>query len=178
MKTTLILALALFALKANAYTSAPSGDPNLGFRDVEYMTVEKVDSVTGYDDAITKGQGVFFEDGAGSPADQYHVSRIYSGTYNTAAAVKVTACIAARNVATGDTGGFPCVVKGYVDFAKYIQGHGAAIAIGTYLCVDDLTTAPPGTLVGCASGVSSQFIALEAKSEDTSGTIKVRVVSP
>lgn len=173
----LIISLALLTSSlAFAYQSAPAGDPNLGFRDVETKSVIKVDGVAAYEDAISKGMGLFYEDGTGSPAGLYKVSRNYSGTYNTAAASLVTACIAARDVATGDVAGFPCVTKGYVDYALYTVATGNAIAIGTYLCVDDLATAR-GKLVGCGSGITSPFVALEAKGENTSGTIKVKVNS-
>lgn len=178
MKTTLILGLALFALKANAYTSAPSGDPVLGFRDVELRTVAKVDSVAGYDDAITKGMGVFFEDGTGDPSSGYKVSINYSGTYNTAIASKFSACIAARNVATGDLGGFPCAVKGYVDYALYSAVTlSAPIAIGDYLCISDQASVM-GRLVKCGSGITSPYISLETKSTTGTGAIKVQIVSP
>jgi len=173
--STLILSLVL-SLSAYAYNSAPSGDVGQGFRDVEYKTVKKVDGVTGYDDAVSKGHGLFYEDGAGSPDGLYKVSRNYSGTPNTAAASLVSACIAAKDVATGDVGGFPCVTKGYVDYAIYTVATGNAIGIGTYMCVNDAATAR-GYLVGCGSGITSPFVALEAKAENTSGTIKISVNS-
>lgn len=167
------------AVNAYAYTSAPSGDPVLGFRDTEYRTVVKVDSVTGYDDAITKGMGVFFEDdGAGTITSGYKVSINYSGTYNTALASRLSACIAARNVATGDLGGFPCVVKGYVDYALYSAvASFAPIAKGDYLCISDEATVM-GRLVKCGSGVTSPYISLEDKTSTATGTIKIQVVSP
>lgn len=166
------------ATNALAYTSAPSGDPNNGFRDVEYATVVKVDSVTGYDAAISKGHALFYEDGSGGLSGLYQVSRAYSGTQNTALASRVSACIAAKDVATGDLGGFPCVTKGYVDYAKYaaVTFH-APITKGGYLCISNSATSL-GFLVPCASGVTSPFIALEDKSSTGTGTMKVRVVSP
>lgn len=177
MKLHLILALAaLYTAPAHAYSSAPAGDPVLGFRDVETKTAVLA-TATGYNDAVTKGMGLFYEDGTGDLTGLYKVSTNYSGTYNTAAASVVTACIAARNVATADNSAeFPCVTKGYVDYALYTVATGNAIAIGTYLCVDDLSTAH-GKLVGCGSGITSPFVSLEAKAENTSGTIKVRVNS-
>jgi hypothetical protein len=179
MKNFLYTTLAglVLATNAMAFSSAPSGDPVLGFRDVETATVIKVDSVTGYDDAVSKGHALFFEDGVGGLSGLYQVSRNYSGTYNTALASKLSACIATKDVATGDVAGFPCAVKGYVDYALYsVAGIYDPISVGSYLCISDQATAL-GRLVGCASGVTSPFIALEAKTTG-SGSIKVRIVSP
>lgn len=179
MKTTLSLlllaSLALAPQLASAYSSAPAGDPARGFRDTETKTVVKVDDETGYDDAISKGHALFYENGSG-PGELYTVSRNYSGTYNTAAASLVSACIASKDVATGDLAGFPCVTKGFVDYALYSQGVGSSIAVGTYMCISDLATSK-GRLVGCGSGVTSPFIALEAKGESTSGTLKIAIDS-
>lgn len=180
MKTTLTFILAMvLPLAAHAYESGLSGDPNLGFRDAELQTMVKVDGVAGYQDAITKGMGIFYEDGTGDPSSGYKGSINYSGTYNTALAQKLTACIAARSVASGDLGGFPCVSNGYVDYALYsaVASPGAPIAIGDYLCVSNLATSL-GRLVKCGSGIISPFIALEAKTATASGAIKIRVVSP
>lgn len=181
MKTFAFVLLAALALtgKAMAFYSGQSGDPNLGFRDVEFGTVEKTDSQAGYDDAITKGMGVFFEDGVNGASGGYKVSINYSGTYNTATASLVTACIAARNVATGDTGGFPCVVKGYIDYALYSKATGMGIAVGGYLCVSNQATAK-GRLIPCGSSVTSPFVALEKKDDTAAntGSIKIRIVSP
>ena len=170
---TLAVALVLSA-SALAYQPGGVGDPNTGFRDAETKTVVKVDSVTGYDDAVSRGHGLFYEDGAGGLAGLYQVSRKYSGTYNTALASKVQACIAARDVATGDLGGFPCVTGGYVDYALY----DATIAItkGDYLCVSNLASAL-GRFVSCGSGVTSGFIALESKASGTGSNLKVKVQS-
>lgn len=178
MKSTLIsISLAALVLTSNAfgYSSAPAGDPVLGFRDVETKTVVKVDSVTDYDDAISKGHGLFYEDGTGGLTGLYTVSRNYSGTYNTALANKLTACIAAKDVATGDVGGFPCVTKGYVDYALYAAVTTyQPIAVGDYLCVSDAATSL-GRLVKCDANLTSPFIALEAKSTTGTGTMKVSV---
>lgn len=172
MKKFLLLAgLLLAAVPAFAYVSAPSGDPVLGFRDVETKTVVLSDE-SGYNDAVTKGHGLFYEDGSGGVAGLYEVSRNYSGTYNTAAASAHTACIAAKSVATGDSGVFPCVTKGYVDYAIYDAT--AAIAVGDYLCVSDLASVR-GKLVACGSGVTSPFVALEAKASGSGTDLKVKV---
>lgn len=176
MKLFLTLAVGLvLSVNALAYVSAPSGDPVLGFRDVETKTVVKSETAA-YSDAISKGHAVFYEDGSGIPAGLYTVSREFSGTYNTQASVlSAQACIAAKDVATGDVAGFPCVTKGYVDYALYsVASVNTPILKGTYLCITDAATAK-GRLVPCASNVVSQFIALEDKSSVADGTIKVRV---
>lgn len=175
MKNTFLVLIAGLVLAANAfaYSSAPAGDPNLGYADVEYKSVVKVDGVTGYEDAISKGHGVFYEDGTGGLSGLYKVSRNYSGTYNTALASKVSACIAARDVASGDTGAFGCVTKGYLDYAKYVSVTNMPITKGDYLCISNLATSL-GLLVPCNTGITSPFVALESKGAGT-GTIKIAV---
>lgn len=170
----LVLALVVSA-NAFAYSSAPAGDPVLGFRDIETKTVVKSETA-GYSDAISKGHAVFYEDGSGIPDGLYTVSRDYSGTYNTSvASLTAHACIASKAVATGDQGGFPCVTKGYVDYALYsVASASTPIQAGNYLCITDAATAK-GRLVSCASGVVSQFVALEAKTSVADGTIKIAV---
>lgn len=174
MKLFLTIAASL-VLSANAfaYSSGPAGDPVQGFRDVETKTVVK-SATAGYSDAISKGHAVFYENAA--ITGLYTVSREYSGTYNTALATRLNeACIAAKDVATGDVGGFPCVVKGYVDYALYsVDTVNTPINAGDYLCISDAATSK-GRLVGCASGITSKFIALEAKAAVADGSIKVKV---
>lgn len=175
MKTFLTLILGLvFATNALAYVSAPSGDPvNSGFVDVEFKTVVK-STTDGFSDAISKGHALFYETAA--LTGLYTVSRDYSGTVNTALATRLNeACIAARDVATGDVGTFPCVTKGYVDYALYsaVATFGNIVQ-GDYLCISDAATSK-GRLVPCASGVTSKFIALETKSSTGDGTIKIKV---
>lgn len=172
MKNFLILALALaVSAPAYAYVSAPSGDPALGFRDVETKTVTLADDA-GYNDAVSKGMGLFYEDGAGSLEGMYEVSRNFSGTYNTAAATLATACIAAKDFASADQGSFPCVTKGYLDYGVYDAT--APIAKGDYLCVSDLASVR-GKLVACGSGITSPFQALEAKASGSGSNLKVKV---
>lgn len=175
MKLFLILALGL-VLSANAfaYSSGVSGDPGQGFNDVETKVATK--SVTaGYSDAISKGNGLFYEV---ADLDGHTVSRDYSGTYNTALATRAhQACIATKDVATGDVAGFPCVTKGYVDYALYSVATALTpITEGDYLCITDAATAK-GKFVTCGSGITSDFIALESKAAVADGTIKVMVKS-
>lgn len=169
---TLTLGLAL-SVNAFAYSSGVSGDPVQGFRDVETKTVIKSETA-GYSDAISKGNALFYEKAA--IAGLYTVSMDYDGTYNSQAAVSAhNACIATKDVATGDVAGFPCVTKGYVDYALYdAVASFAPIAIGDYLCISDEATVK-GRLVKCGSNIVSKFIALEAKSSTGAGTIKVKI---
>ena len=179
MKNFLFSLLAGLVVAANAfaYSSGDAGDPNLTFRDVETKSVVKVDSVTGYDAAISKGHALFYEDGSGGLSGLYLVSRNYSGTYNTALASKVSACIASKDIATGNLAAFPCVTKGYVDYALYNTETNCPIVKGDYLCISDLSTSL-GRLVPCASGITSPFVALEDKSgSGGAGTIKISVQS-
>lgn len=174
MKLFFTLALSL-VLSANAfaYSSGVSGDPGQGFVDVETKVVKKSETAA-YDDAISKGHGLFYENAA--LTGLYTVSREYSGTYNTALATRLNeACIAAKDVATGDAGGFPCVVRGYVDYALYsVDTVNTPITAGDYLCITDAATAK-GRFVTCGSGITSKFIALESKAAVADGTIKVKV---
>lgn len=174
--------LAAFAVPAHAYEDGGTGDPTLGFRDNETKTVVKLDSVAGYDDAISKGSALFYEDGTGALGASflYKVSRNYSGTYGTVLASRYHACIATKNVATGVLSGFPCVVGGYVDYALFSKSTGQAISIGDALCVSNLATSR-GTLVLCPTAVTTgQFVSLENKNDanpNTGGVLKVRVSS-
>jgi len=173
MKLFLTLALsALLSASAFAYVSAPSGDPGQGFVDVEFKVAVKSETA-GYSDAVSKGHGLFYEV---ADLDGYTVSREYSGTYNTALATRAhQACIASKDVATGDVAGFPCVVKGYVDYALYsVASVNTPITEGDYLCITDAATAK-GRFVTCGSGITSQFIAMESKASVADGTIKVKV---
>lgn len=168
-----LLGIAVFAASAQAYVSMSGNDPNLGYYDVETKVVVKSEDAT-YSDAISKGMALYYQDT--SLTGLYKVSRYYSGTQNTALASKHFACIAAKDVATGDVGGFPCVTKGYVDYAYYasVASPGAPIAVGDYLCVSTAATSK-GYLVPCGSGVTSPFIALEAKTATGTGTMKISV---
>lgn len=175
MKLFLTLAVSL-ALTANAfaYSSGVSGDPGQGFVDVETKTAVKSETAS-YSDAISKGHGLFYEL---ADLDGQTVSREYAGTYNTAATARAfQACIAAKDVATGDVGGFPCVTKGFVDYALYsVDTTSTPINAGDYLCITDAATAK-GRLVPCGANVVSGIVALEAKTAVADGTIKVMVNS-
>lgn len=173
LSISLVAILALSTLRAEAYNSAVSGDPGQGFVDVETKVAVK-SATAGYSDAISKGHAVFYENAA--LTGLYTVSRDYSGTYNTALATRLNeACIASKDVATGDVGGFPCVVRGYVDYAIYSAEPGTYITAGDYLCISDVSTSK-GHLVKCGSGITSKFIAIEDKVATVSGgTMKVKV---
>lgn len=169
---TLIAGLVL-SINAMAYSSGVSGDPVQGFVDVETKTVVK-SVADGYSDAVSRGHALFYDNA--SIAGLYTVSRDYSGTYNTALATRMNeACIAVKDVATGDVGAFPCVVRGYVDYALYSAVTSfAAITAGDYLCISDEASVK-GRLVKCGSGVTSKFVALEDKLTTATGTMKVKV---
>lgn len=164
--------LALFvSISAYAYYSAQGNDPTLGNYDTEYKVAVKSETDT-YSDAISKGHGLYYSEN--ELTGLYKVSRYYSGAGNTQASAAVQACVAARNVATGDVAGFPCVTKGYVDYARYDAT--SPIAKGEYLCVGTAATVR-GVFVDCASGVISPFVALEAKTSGTGSDLKISVQS-
>lgn len=169
-KLILTMGLALvFSANALAYVSASGNDPRVGGVDVEYKSAVKSETAL-YSDAISKGHALFYDEN--SFASAYLVSRYYSGTYNTQATSNLQACIASRDVASGDLQTFGCVTKGYVDYARYDAT--APWLKGTYLCIGTAASVK-GVLVGCASGVTSQFVALEDKASGSGSDLKVLV---
>jgi len=176
MKLILALVLAFgFTADAHAYLSASANDPSAGSYDTETKVAVKSALAT-FSDAIEKGHALFYSED--ELTGLYKVSRYHSlASGETAAAAKFIACIAARNVATGDTAGFPCATRGYVDYAKYKAVETVeAIALGGYLCVGT-TASAKGVLIPCAANVVSPIVALEAKTATGSGTIKVMINS-
>lgn len=175
MKLVLTLALALFSANAHAYLSASGNDPANGSYDTETKVAVKSEAST-YSDAISKGHALYYSES--ELTGLYKVSRYYAAASGeTATAAKWIACIAARDVATGDVAGFPCATKGYVDYALYSAvASFAPIQLGSYLCVGNSDTVR-GRLVVCGSGVTSPIVALEAKTSTGSGTIKVSIQS-
>ncbi len=176
--TALFLALILPSV-AGAYVSNQGADPANGSYESEYKSAQK-STTASYSDAISRGHGLFY-DITNTAAGAYSVSRYNSGSYNTAAVQNLVACIARRDVATGDTSVFPCVTRGYVDYARYAVHSGlagaGALAAGGYLCVNTADTGK-GVLVPCGSGIVSNIISLEAKSANTSGSdLKVLIQS-
>lgn len=176
MKKYFAVLVALFvSVNAFGYSSPAGVDPAVGGYDVETKSAVKSEA-SSYSDAISKGHALYYSEN--ELTGLYKVSRYYSGAGNDAASVKRAACIAGRDVATGDTATFPCVTKGYVDYALYaaVAAPGAPIAVGDYLCISTQATAL-GRLVPCASGVTSPFMALEAKTTTGTGTMKISVNS-
>lgn len=172
MKSLLAVFVGLFAVvSANAYYSAQGNDPNLGSYDTEYKVAVKSETAT-YSDAISRGHALYYSEN--ELTGLYKVSRYYSGNAMAAAAVPYQGCIAARAVETGDVGGFACVTKGYVDYARYDATN--PIAKGSYLCVGTAATVK-GVLIACGTSEQSKFISLETKSSGSGSDLKVRVVS-
>lgn len=171
MKLFAILGLLLIGANAHAYTSASGNDPNLGNYDVESKVVVKSEAA-GFSDAITQGHALYYSED--ELTGLYKVSRSFTGTANAATAVPYQACIAGRDVATGDVAGFPCYTRGYVSGVAYDAT--AAIAEGGYLCVGNAST-NKGKLLACNTSVVSKFVALEAKASGSGTDLKVRVLS-
>lgn len=172
MKLYLIAALALIVgVDAQAYTSPSSVDFAVGGVEVEARAAVK-SSTDLYSDAITKGHGLYYSENELTGA--YKVSRYSAEVANSAAAAKLIACIAGRDVATGDTASFPCVTRGYVDYAKYDAT--AAIAKGGYLCIGTAASVK-GVLLACDTNVVSPIMALEAKASGAGSDLKVLVQS-
>lgn len=174
MKLILALVMSVFlAVPALAYLSANGNDPNLGSYDAETKVAVKSETAT-YSDAISKGHALYYSED--ELTGLFKVSRYYSGTANAAASVAYQACIAGRDVATGDVAGFPCVTRGYVDYALYDSRVGAEVTEGGYLCIGTAATVK-GKLIACAANVVSRFISLETKSAGSGSDLKVRVQS-
>ena len=171
MKYLLIGLLSVFlGLNAHAYVSTQGVDPAVGGVDLEYKSAVKSETAS-YSDAITKGHGLFYDENDFAKA--YKVSRNYAAANgNSALGTKFAACIAARDVATGDTATFPCVTKGYVDYAIYDATQ--PIVLGDYLCIGSAASVR-GKLITCGAGLISPFMALEAKASGTGSTLKVLV---
>jgi hypothetical protein len=165
-----ILALLVFPAAAFAYTSHQGTDPRLGNFEYEVKTAQK-SSTADYNAALAKGSALFYSTATGELAGLYKVSAHTASGATTATALPYQACIATRAVATADTSLFPCVTRGYVDYALYSAAVDAIVA-GDYLCPNG-----SGVLVKCTAGVVSRFIALEAKSSGTGSNLKVRVRS-
>lgn len=174
MKTLNILLLAVLAFmttKSFAYVSQV-GDPQNGQYESEYKGAVK-STVASYSDAISKGHALYLSENELATGAAV-VSRFYSGTANTDNAYQ--SCIAKRDVATGDIAGFPCVTRGYVDYARAAAGlndSNTPILPGTFLCIGTAASSK-GYLIPCASG-TSKFIALTTLTNGLSTTFKVLV---
>lgn len=171
MKYLLLAAIVLLPINAKAYVSASGNDPRVGGYDVESKSVLK-SVVATYSDAISKGHALFYADT--EVAGSYIVSRYYSGTYNTAKASNLSACIASRDVATGDVAIFGCQTRGYVDYARYDAT--GSIAVGDFLCIGTAASVK-GVLVPCAANIRSPFVALEAVQSGTGSDLDVLIQS-
>lgn len=174
MKYLNILMLALLALsgtKSFAYVEQ-AGDPQNAQYESEYKTMVK-SVVASYSDAISKGHALYLSETELTTGAAV-ASRYYSGTANTDNIYQ--SCIAKRDVATGDVANFPCVTRGYVDYARAAAGlldSNSPILAGNYLCIGTASTSK-GELISCASG-TSRFIALTSLTNGHSTTFKVLV---
>lgn len=167
----LVLAALVFSANAHAYLSASGNDPENGSYDTETKVAVKSEEAT-YSDAISKGHGLYYSEN--ELTGLYVVSRYYSGAGNDAASAKLIACIAGRDVATGDVAGFPCAVRGYVDYAIYDAT--SSISKGNYLCVGNAATVK-GKLINCNANVVSPIVSLEGKASGSGSNLKVMLLN-
>lgn len=176
MKTNLILALSVFLFTGNAHAYVTGAvDPVTGEGEKEYRAVKKSETA-GVSDAVSKGDILLLD--TVNNNDGYTVTRV--GATNVATTAKIV-CIAAKAIATGNTGLVRCVSKGYVDYLKYDStGVNGTISVGQKLCVNSVGAAVPCAAcdVGipgvnnCALGTAtdnSPITSLSAKA-GTSGT--------
>lgn len=165
MEKLIVLALAVF-LSANAfgYSTPVGSDPIQGTHDQEFKQIVK-STVSGESSSITRGNVLSYA----AVVDGYTVTRIGAAATSVTGQALV-ACIAARDVATGNVNYVPCVTKGFVDFLKYDAT--VAIVAGAKLC-----TNTEGVAVACnnPAASASSIIALEAKASGTGSNLKAMV---
>lgn len=143
MKKFLLLTLMLLSLDAKAYNTNGGSNPPGGSPDWETKNVVK--SVTsGFSDAISRGDILIYD--TVNSNDGYTVTRVANNDVATAARI---ACIAIKDIATGNTGLVPCLTKGWVDFLKYSLTSGQIIS-GQKLC-----SSSTGAAVPCAACVNN-----------------------
>lgn len=183
MRYLLVAVAFLMSGLAFGYSSGPGADPANGSYDIQYKAVVKTTSgsdASGLSSSISKGH-VLTYDLDNNAAGAYVVTRIGE---NTSLGQAQVACIADKDIATGDAGAYRCVTKGYVDFARYDAT--TAFSAGQKLCSNE-----EGVLVVCAAcvndassendcrygGATSQsgITALEAKASGTGSNLKVLV---
>lgn len=135
--TFYLLVALLMPLTSFAYNQGV-GDPQNGSYGREYKIVRK-STTDGYSLAITKGMVLSYD--LDNIADGYTVTAVNN---NNALGANKIACVAEKAIATGDTGQFRCITKGFVDFLLF-DASSNAISVGEKLCASD-----GGVAVQCA----------------------------
>jgi len=174
----LIAGLALLALpiihveQASAYSSNVGADPknddpglgNTGYGDLETKAIVK-SATAGKSGAITPRRVLAYS----SEADGYTVTR---NVTRTIAGLKQLACVSMDNIATGDTGYYRCITKGFVRLK--FDADTFPIEAGIHACVNS-----DGVVTGCSLGneatINSGIIPLEAKVSGTGEYLKAMI---
>lgn len=181
MKKLLLSAIAFAALATTAYgyNSPVASDPKNDNFNVEYKYVMK-SAVAGESGAIAKGDVLTYA----SAYDGYSVTKMGGGA--SVPQQMALACVAAEDIATGDTGYHRCVTRGYINYLKY----DATIPFARYgnVCVNS-----NGVVEGCAvakvavgvdglSGTATaalgRIVPLETKTSGTGSTLKAIINIP
>lgn len=181
----LVLAAILMGVAANAfaYTSG-SVDPTTGEGEQEYRVVKKSETA-GVSDAVSVGHILTYD--IRNNNDGYTVTRVGG---NNVASTNIIACIASKAIATGDTGLFRCVSKGYVDNLRYdattaipvgakLCSNTSGVAVVCAACSND-TDGNTGAANSCRFGTATQnspIVALEAKASGTGSDLKALIKS-
>lgn len=177
-----VIALALLvcsAVVSYAYNSPVGTDPKNGNFDVEYKYIVK-SAVAGESSSIAKGDVLLYA----SALDGYTVVRV--GGANTVAAQNKVACVAAEDIATGDTGYHRCVSRGYVDFLKYdatipftafnaVCVNAEGVVEG---CVSGNLGPDGNTLEGSATAALGRIITMQTKASGTGANLKAIINIP
>jgi hypothetical protein len=166
----------LIGVHALAYNSPVGTDPkNENFNQETIQAVKSASS--GVSDAIVAGDVLSFS----SASDGYTVTRVGAATV---LGNRLIACVALQDVATGNTGYFPCVTRGFVQKLNF--NASTAIEVGDKLCTNTsgqavICTACSATVPGangCEQGQGTEdsgIVALEARSAGSGYGIKAYI---
>ena len=163
----LFLAILMLSLGANAFGySSPAGvDPKNNTHDQEYKAVVK-SAVDGESSSVSFGHLLSHA----AVVDGYTVTRIAGGAIGNVLAQAKVMCVAAQDIATGNSSYNKCISKGFVDFLKY----DATVAIVAFskICANT-----EGIAVACTGTEATQsgITALEAKVNGTGSNLKAMI---
>jgi hypothetical protein len=170
---------AIITTLAHGYNSPVASDPKNENFNVEYKYIVK-SAVAGESGAIAKGDVLTYA----SAYDGYTVTKMGGGA--SVAQQLALACVAAEDIATGDSGYHRCVTRGYINYVKYnatipfsafgnvcvnsngvVEGcTGAKVAVG----VDGVS--------GTATAALGRIIPLQTKSSGTGSDLKAIINIP
>lgn len=173
------LALAFAATQAKAYNSPVGPDPKNGEANVEYKYVVKSD-VSGESAAVSRGQVLFYA----SAADGYTVTNMGQANTSSDSQHRV-ACVAAEDIATGDSAYRRCVTRGFVNYLRYDAGAAAITALRPVcgnaagsVSACGIADASGTSLTGSATAALGKIVPLETKSSGVGTNLKAIINIP